>query len=158
MFSAKISGSRKSNLFGLLILLALSVALAAFAFGQDNLPDKYRGKAHGDEKFKPKVEMTKYVIAFLRRGPEWTAEQTEETKKLSDGHMKNIERLAEEGKMVLSGPFLDAAKQGDLAGLFIFRTESVDTAKVWSETDPAVQAARFTMEYHPWYGPTTLSY
>lgn len=150
--------SRKGAQRFVALVISLALSLIALGFGQDNLPDKYKGKAHGDEKFKEKVEMSKYVVAFLRRGPQWTAEETDEVKKLSDGHMANISRLAEEGKLVISGPFLDAAKEGDLAGLFIFRTESVDSAKAWSTTDPAVQAGRFVMEYHPWYGPKTLGY
>lgn len=106
----------------------------------------------------PPFEMATYVLAFLRRGPAWTAERTEESLKLSEGHMANINRLAEEGKLALAGPFLDAEKVGDLAGLFLFRTESIDTARAWSQSDPAVQAGRFTMEYHLWYGAKNISY
>jgi len=57
--------------------------------------------------------------------------------------------LAEEGKLVLAGPFLD---DGDLRGIYIFDAKTIEEAEAWTNSDPAVQAGSLIMELHPWYG------
>ena len=96
--------------------------------------------------------MRSYVIAFLKTGPNRSA-TPEEAAALQTGHMKNIERMAEAGQLVLAGPFLDGQ---DFRGLYVFATASVDTARVWTSTDPAVAAGLFDLELHPWYGSAAL--
>ena len=68
-------------------------------------------------------------------------------------HLQNIERMAEEGKLVLAGPFLDG---GALRGMYVFDTPSVDSARAWTASDPAVAAGVFDMELHLWYGSAAL--
>ena len=92
--------------------------------------------------------MKKYVIAFLKRGPNQDLDSVEAAQ-LQRAHLDNIFRLADEGKLVLAGPFLDT---GDIRGIYIFNVETVEEAKTLTETDPAIQAGRFAMELHPWYG------
>lgn len=106
----------------------------------------------------PKVEMEKYFITFLRRGPAWTAERTPEVIAVGEGHMNNIRRLASLGKLVIAGPFLEQSGEGALAGLFIFRVPTIEEARELTESDPAVKAKRFTYEIVPWLGPKTLKY
>src|SRR6187399_1171044 len=49
--------------------------------------------------------MKKYVIAFLKRGP--TKLSGEDAKQVQNAHLKNIMRLADEGKLAVAGPFDD---------------------------------------------------
>ena len=79
---------------------------------------------------------------------------------LSKGHRANIRRLADEGKLILAGPFVhgDDAPKDALAGIFIFDVESLKEAKALTATDPAINAGRFTIEVLPWYGPTGLTH
>lgn len=49
--------------------------------------------------------MKKYVFCLLKSGTNTTASK-EETKKLFEGHMANIGKLAKEGKLVVAGPFM----------------------------------------------------
>ena len=96
--------------------------------------------------------MRMYVMAFLKAGPNRT--QDEDTAKaLQQAHMDNIGRMAKEGKLVVAGPFGD---NGELRGIYVFKTDSLDEAKQWTESDPAVQAGRLVMELHPWYGSAAL--
>ena len=67
--------------------------------------------------------------------------------------MDNIVRLANEGKIIVAGPFLDKT---ELRGIFIFNVPTVEEAQKLTETDPAVKAGVFVMELHPWYGSASL--
>ena len=67
--------------------------------------------------------------------------------------MKNIGRLADEGKLVLAGPFMD---DQDWRGIYIFDVKTVEEAQKLVETDPAIKAGVFEVELHPWYGSATL--
>ena len=96
--------------------------------------------------------MRSYVLAHLKTGPNRSA-TPEEGQALQAAHMQNIERMAAEGKLVLAGPFLDG---GALRGLYVFDTPSVDSARAWTASDPAVAAGVFDMELHPWYGSAAL--
>lgn len=93
---------------------------------------------------------TDYVFGILVRGPRWTAEETEETKKIQAGHMANIGRLAREGKLVLAGPFEDG---GERRGVFIFKVPTLEEAQRLTDTDPAVAAGRLKIELHRWSVP-----
>jgi uncharacterized protein YciI len=91
-----------------------------------------------------------YVFGILVRGSKWTKEQTEETKKIQEGHMANINRLAKMGKLVLAGPFYE---DGDRRGVFIFKTESLSEAQALTDTDPAVIAGRLKIDLYRWVVP-----
>ena len=98
-------------------------------------------------------EMTTYYVGFLYKGAGWTPDDTPEIRKLQEGHMTNIRRLGEEGKLLLAGPFTD---DGDLRGLFVFRAGSLEEARALCDTDPAVKAGRLKVELHPWLGPKNI--
>ncbi|MEM9548260.1 MAG: YciI family protein [Bacteroidota bacterium] len=97
--------------------------------------------------------MKQYVMAFLKRGPNRDRSK-EEADKLQRAHLDNISRLAEEGKLVLAGPFL---AEGDLRGIYIFDVQTVEEAKALTETDPAIQEGSLAMELIPWYGSAALT-
>ena len=96
--------------------------------------------------------MKQYVMAFLKAGP--NRSQDEETAaKLQTAHLKNIQRLAVEGKLLLAGPFLD---DGNVRGIYIFNVTTLDEAEKLTQTDPAIQAGSLVMELHLWYGSAAL--
>ncbi|MCI5056676.1 MAG: YciI family protein [Flavobacteriales bacterium] len=96
--------------------------------------------------------MKKYVMAFLKRGPNRDHTE-EEVLKLQRAHLDNIHRLAEAGKLVIAGPFL---KDGDLRGIYVFNVETVEEAQRLTETDPSIKEGRLVMELIPWYGSASL--
>lgn len=96
--------------------------------------------------------MHQYVMAFLKKGPNRDRTE-EEAQKLQKAHMDNINRLAEAGKLVIAGPFLD---DGEIRGIYIFDVKTIEEAKVLTETDPAIQAGSLMMDLHPWYGSAAL--
>jgi uncharacterized protein len=96
--------------------------------------------------------MKRYVMAFLKAGPE-RGQDEETAQEIQRGHMEHIQTLAEDGKLVLAGPFLD---DGEIRGIFLFDVESLEEARELTAADPAVQAGRLEMELHPWYGSAAL--
>ncbi len=96
--------------------------------------------------------MKKYVMAFLKSG-KVKIEDEAKRKELQTAHLKNIQRMALEGKLVLAGPFMD--KQ-PIRGIYIFNVTTVEEAAKLTETDPAIQAGTLEMELHPWYGSAAL--
>lgn len=104
--------------------------------------------------------MRTYFMGFLTRGPRWTPEVTEETRKLQAAHLANIERLAKDGRLLIAGPFSYEKTDEDqsLRGIFIFDTETRAEAEELAKTDPAVQAGRLAIRIIPWYGPYGLTY
>ncbi|MDA3952028.1 MAG: YciI family protein [Bacteroidales bacterium] len=96
--------------------------------------------------------MRKYVIAFLKRGPN-RGQDSLEAAQLQKAHLENINQLAEEGKLVLAGPFLD---DGDLRGIYIFNVRTIEEAQKLTETDPAIQKGSLIMELHSWYGSAAV--
>src|ERR1051326_8978417 len=80
--------------------------------------------------------MKKYVMAFLRTGPVEIKDSVKK-RELLMAHLKNIQFLAKEGKLIVAGPFLDEQK---IEGIFIFNVESVEEAKQLTDTDPGVKA------------------
>ncbi len=105
--------------------------------------DRYGADAYG---------MKKYVLVFLKRGPNPPADSTEAAR-LQQAHMANISRLADEGTLVLAGPFLE---DGDLRGLYLFDVPTVEEARRLTESDPAVKAGSLRMELKSWYGSAAL--
>lgn len=96
--------------------------------------------------------MRKYVIAFLKRGPNRTKDSIKAAE-LQKAHMANIGRLAEAGKLAIAGPFFG---DGELRGLYVFNVESIAEAKKLTETDPAIKVGSLVMELHEWYGSAAL--
>jgi len=104
--------------------------------------------AQQNDELKPKTEMMTYYMVFLYRGDKWTPEKTAETEAIQKGHLANITKLHEEGKLILAGPFLD---DKELRGMFVMKTNSYEETDSLCNTDPAVKAGRLKVEIKPWY-------
>lgn len=96
--------------------------------------------------------MRKYVMAFLNKGPNRDLEP-EKAAELQRAHLENIGKLAEEGKLVLAGPFFG---DGDLRGIYVFAVESIAEAEALTNSDPAIQEGSLTMDLKEWYGSAAL--
>lgn len=93
-----------------------------------------------------------YVMAFLRKGPNREQDSVKRME-LQKAHMANIDRMAEEGKLVVAGPFTD---DGEIRGIYIFNVATVEEARSLTETDPLIKSGGLVMELHPWYGSAGL--
>jgi len=110
--------------------------------------------AVAEERSMPDFEMKQYFVGLIYRVPDAPKISEEEAAALQKGHLDNIFRLADEGRMVLAGPFGD---DGDLRGLFFYNVETLEEAEALVATDPAVKAGRLRVELHPWWGTAELA-
>ncbi len=96
--------------------------------------------------------MKQFIMAFLKSGKNILTDKAEEDR-LQSEHMKNINKMAEDGKLVIAGPFMD--KQS-IRGIYIFDVRTLEEARELTSTDPAIKAGVLEMELHPWYGSAAL--
>ena len=96
--------------------------------------------------------MKRYVMAFLKEGENKSLDSAASAA-LQVAHLKNIIRLADEGKLIVAGPFLDNKQ---VRGIFIFNVSTIEEAKQLTATDPAIKAGVLEMELRPWYGSAAL--
>ncbi len=97
------------------------------------------------------IGMTVYYVFLLKKGPTWTPDETPEVNALQEAHLANYRRLAEMGKLVLTGPFLDSFQlSGEMRGMGVLRADSYEEAFELISTDPMVKANRLTFELHAW--------
>ena len=130
------------------VVLCCGLLLFAAKTGQAQTYDStYAARLGADD-----YGMKSYVIAFLKTGPNRSSDP-EVRKKLQQGHMNNIIRLAESGELLMAGPFIDT---GSLRGIYIFDVRTIEEARKLTETDPAIQAGSLIMELKKWYGPAAL--
>ena len=135
------------NLMILLVFLSFNTAL--FSQEKSSIFDEKLAKSlNADER-----GMKKYVFCLLKTGSNTTATK-EETEKLFKGHMDNIGRLAKEGKLVVAGPFMKNDR--NYRGIYIFNASTIEEAKEFVATDPAVQSNLLEAELTLWYGSAAL--
>lgn len=96
--------------------------------------------------------MRSYVLVILKTGPKKMAAGAERTK-MFQGHFANIQRLANEKKLVLAGP-LDGVE--GRRGIFVFATPDIEQAKSYVATDPVIVNGEMVAEYHKFYGSAGL--
>jgi uncharacterized protein YciI len=93
--------------------------------------------------------MRRYVLVILRTGPVRVPDG-DARKAMFAGHFANMQRLSDEGKLVLAGPF--AADPDGWRGLFLLAVDDLGEARRLTETDPVIVNGEMVAEYHPWYG------
>jgi uncharacterized protein len=116
----------------LIIMLLITFSLSYFAQQKEN---KY-----------PNIKQ--YYFVMLSRGPNSSKIDSIELEKIQAGHMANIHKMAEDGKLQIAGPFGD---DGNWRGIFIFDVKSEEEVKELLKNDPAIQSGRLAYEIHPWW-------
>jgi uncharacterized protein YciI len=94
-------------------------------------------------------EMKQYYFVMLTKGERrHEITDTAVISELQRGHLSNINRLAELGKIVVAGPFGD---NGNWRGVFIFDCPTEEEVRTLLNSDPAIKAGRLAYEIHPWW-------
>jgi uncharacterized protein YciI len=103
--------------------------------------------AQKKEEKKSENQIRQYFFVMLTAGPNRTQDSATAAK-IQEGHMANITRLYNEGKLKVAGPFGD---EGKWIGLFIFDCPNKEEVEKLLVTDPAVKSGRLNYEIHPWW-------
>ncbi len=134
------------------ILFLAFIAFSAHTTFAQNEPLKFN-KNLADSLGADEYGMKSYVLVILKTGSNKTKKK-ELIDSLFAGHLKNIGRLADEGKLVVAGPLGKNAKT--YRGIFILNVKTIDEAKTLLQTDPAVKAKLLDAELYEWYGSAAL--
>jgi len=133
----------------LIFVLLIAPHLGFSQSGNSAVYDSTLAKKLGADEY----GMKKYVMVLLKTGTA-TGLPKSKTDSLFAGHMQNINRLADSGKLVVAGPFF---KNDKYRGIFILNADSLEEGKKLVETDPAVQAKLLDMDLLMWYGSAALA-
>jgi uncharacterized protein YciI len=95
------------------------------------------------------MEFDSFILVLLVHPANAPDMPKAELDKLMEGHMANMRRLADEGKLFKAGPTEDFSGR-NVRGIFIFKTDSFEQAREWVKTDPTVKAGRLVPEFMKW--------
>jgi uncharacterized protein len=98
--------------------------------------------------------MRAYVLCILKTGPRDADIKGKERQEIFAGHFANINRLADEGKLAVAGPF--GKNDKSYRGLYIFNVATLEEAETLVALDPAVKAGVFVPDLTPWYGSAAM--
>ncbi|MEX0967454.1 MAG: hypothetical protein WD077_09460 [Bacteroidia bacterium] len=133
------------------IIISILVCAAGLAKGQTTNPafDSTLAERLGADGY----GMKSYVLVLLKTGSNQSRE-----KHLIDscfsGHLRNIERLVDLGKLIVAGPL--GKNENTYRGIFILNVENFEEANELLETDPAINAKLLEAELYKWYGSAAL--
>jgi uncharacterized protein YciI len=97
--------------------------------------------------------MKMYILVILKTG-QMKMEDKQKRDSLFRGHLQNIKRLAETGKLIVAGPLKKNEKEYE--GIFILNVRTFEEANILLETDPAIQSKALETELYQWYGSAAL--
>jgi uncharacterized protein YciI len=129
------------------LLLAFSVSVNAQS-NNSKYDKKLADSLGGDD-----YGMKSYVLVLLKTGTATISDKLV-TDSLFRGHMQNINRLADAGKLIVAGPLQKNEKM--YRGIFILNVKTIDEAKELLTTDPAIKANLLDSELFTWYGSAAL--
>ncbi len=138
-----------------LVALLLSITAASAAVAQTDaakgatFDPSLAQRLGGDER-----GMKSYVLCILKTGPKDAEIKGKERDEIFAGHFANINRVGDEGKLAVAGPF--GKNDRGWRGLYIFNVATIEEAEKLVALDPAVKAGVFVPELTPWYGSAAM--
>ena len=143
------------TLYAKFACVLVCMAAASLAVAQPDDPSKAQPSYDSELAQKLGADeygMKSYVFVILKTG-DTVVEDENRRQELFSGHFANMTRLADEGKLVLAGPLIDAAPK---RGIFILNVKTIAEAEALVKTDPAVQAGVFDYELMKLYSSAAL--
>ena len=132
------------------LLLILFSLLSFVTFAQETVEyDSTLAKQLGADEY----GMKSYTFVILTTGDS-TIQDKQRVQELFSGHLKNISRLAEEGKLTLAGPL--GKNEENYRGIFIFDVTTIEETEELLMTDPAIKAGILDFKIFNWYGSAAL--
>ena len=134
----------------LFLSLLLFISLLGTAQNENPLYDANLAKELGADDY----GMKNYIFVILKTG-DAEIDDPVVKQEMFKGHFENISKLAEEGKLVVAGPFGENDKA--YRGLFILDVSSKEEAMKLLNNDPTIANGIFEVELTPWYGSAALA-
>lgn len=91
--------------------------------------------------------MVQYYFVELIRNPDKPQIDSAEVMEIMQGHMENMDKMVEEGKLLCAGPFGD----NNGGGIWILKVDSYQEAEELCSQDPAVMNKRLNYKIRPWW-------
>ena len=135
----------KINSLAIVLLLLMNITAAA----QNPNYDSTLAKSLGADDY----GMKGFVLVILKTGSNTTTDK-EFINKCFTGHMENINRLVNLGKLIVAGPLVKNDKT--YRGIFILNTTDLQEAEEMLQTDPAIKERLLDVELYKWYGSAAL--
>ena len=98
--------------------------------------------------------MKSYVFVILKTGTNTTTDKAFIDSCFA-GHMANIVRLVNEGKLIVAGPL--GKNDNTYRGIFILNVKTIEEAQELVQTDPAINSKLLDADLYNWYGSAALS-
>jgi uncharacterized protein len=97
--------------------------------------------------------MKSYVFVILKTGSNTTTDKAFIDSCFA-GHMANIGRLVNEGKLIVAGPI--GKNDNAYRGIFILNVKTIKEAQELVQTDPAINSKLLDADLYNWYGSAAL--
>ncbi|MBU1094962.1 MAG: hypothetical protein KKB34_00660 [Bacteroidetes bacterium] len=133
------------------LIALLTLLFSNLTFAQSNPDyDKTLAEKLGADDY----GMKSYFFVILKTGTNTTTDK-ELINESFRGHLDNINRLVEENKLIVAGPF--GKNENDYRGIFILNNlKSIEDAKELLLSDPAIKNGLLDYEIFTWYGSAAL--
>lgn len=142
------------------ILTLTLLVITNLTFGQKNSEkDTLTSNPNYDKSLAEKLGgddygMKSYFLVILKTGTNVTTDKELINKSFS-GHLDNINRLVDEGKLIVAGPL--GKNENNYRGIFILNDiKTKEEAKEILQTDPAIKNGLLDYEIFTWYGSAAL--
>jgi uncharacterized protein YciI len=106
--------------------------------GLERMAEAVRASADEQDRFDA------FTFVLLRKGPNWSDEDTEANRQLMEGHLAHFSSLYDQGQLHLCGPFAQQEDE-DLRGMCLYSVD-LDRARILAEQDPRVLAGQLRVE------------
>lgn len=98
-----------------------------------------------------------YSWVWILTGPRDAEVQGEARAAAFAGHFANMDRLAQEGSLLVAGPMAEPRASPEHRGIFILRQPELAAARAVAATDPTTQAGIFRLEVEPFLTAAPLA-
>jgi uncharacterized protein YciI len=134
------------------ILITLIFFAFCYSLSANDINPNYN-KQLADSLGADEYGMKMYYLVILKTGPNNIEDKTKRDS-VFRGHLANLNRLADEGKLIVAGPL--AKNEMQYRGIFILNAKSKEEAEKLLDTDPAIKEKVFVTDILGWYGSAAL--
>jgi uncharacterized protein YciI len=134
-----------------ILTITLLLLFANLSFGQNVNPnyDSTLAKKLGADDY----GMKRYIFVMLKTGSNKTMDKAFIDSCFA-GHMANIRRMVDQGKLVVAGPM--GKNDNSYRGIFIFNVSTKEEASELLQADPAIAGKLLDADIYNWYGSAAL--